>query len=135
MKLYNITGYTDTQPVQGSIGEIRQIKTLTVLPMHITYCSGTMGGGVHNIELVNYRQFKAKKLGWKKRRRRRTLVSLYLSLAANSYYYTIQYKGRRVPCCSTAALVPTVPSTRTSNLDLSTGNAVKKAFSFLHLLS
>jgi len=134
MKLYNITGYTDTQPVQDSIGEIRQLKTLTVLPMHITYCSGTMGGGVHNTELVNYPQFKTKKLE-KKKMKERTLVSLYLSLVANLYYYTIQYKGRRVPCFSTAALVPTVPSTHTSNLDLSTGNAVKKAFSSLHLLS
>jgi hypothetical protein len=129
--VFNLIVYTDTQPAQDSIVDIKQPKTLTVIPLHITYCSGTMGGGVHNTELVIYPQFKAKMLN----RKERTLVSLYLSLVANSYCYTIQYKGRRVPCVSTAALVPTVPSTLTSNPDLSTGNAVKKAFFSLHLLS
>jgi hypothetical protein len=90
-----------------------------------------MGGEVHNIELINYPQFKAKKLNKKER----TLVSLYLSLVAKSYCYSIQYKGRKVPCFSTAALVSTVPSTCTSIPDFSTGNAVKKAFSPLHALS
>lgn len=94
MKLCNTTGYTDTQPAQDSIGEIMQLKALTAFPMHITYCSDTMGGGVHNIELVNYTQFKAKKLNKKER----TLVLLYFSFFANSYCYTIQYKGRRFPC-------------------------------------
>jgi len=84
MKLYNIIGYTDTQPVQGSIGEIRQLKTLTVLPMHITYCSGTMGGGVHNNvprKLPTIQSQKAEK----KKKKERTLVSLYLSLVADLY--------------------------------------------------
>lgn len=80
MKLCNITGHTDTQPAQDSIGDMKQLKTLTVIPMHITYCSGTIRGGVRNIELVNYPQFKAKKLN----RKERTLVSLYLSPFANS---------------------------------------------------
>jgi len=36
MKLCNITGYTDTQPVQESIGDIKQLKTQIVIPMYIT---------------------------------------------------------------------------------------------------